>query len=904
MSFMAIKNDALGIKKEKHLSTFLFALLAAAMVFIPFIIYDKGYFLFYGDFNVQQIPFYQQCHAAIRSGNWGWNWNTDLGVNFIGSYSFYTLGSPFFWLTLPFPNAWVPYMMGPLLILKFACSALTAYCFIRRFTRTPEAARLGALIYAFSGFSVYNIFFNHFHEAIVFFPLLLLSVELLITENRRGFFAAMVAITAITNYFFFFGMVVFVVIYWLVRVFSGCYKMRFSRFLWFVFEAVLGLLISAAVILPTCYAVLANSRISEISVGWNAIMYGKEQIYLNIFECFFFPPDIPARPVFFPDADVKWSSLGGWLPLFSMVGVFAFMQQKKRTWQRRLIGISIFMALVPILNSAFYMFNAAYYARWYYMPILIMSLMTVQCTEDTEIHFKSPFKWVTGITLAATLVFALFPREIENGEITKWGLYTNDESFYIYRFIATAAIAIISLVVLGMLLMIIKKQRKQFFKIATAIVLIISVIYSVYFIGTGKSHSYDSNVIINDLIEADITLPDDKDTYRIDVYDGIDNTGMFLDYQTINAFHSVVPTSVTEFWEYVGEDRGVASRPTTESYAARSLLSVKYLLVREGGESFIDDLGEPKMPGFEFFSHEKGYDVYINNNYLPMGFAYDYYMTTEQADEIAETQRSNAMLKAMILNDEQVTKYSGWLTNISKFKIEDQTETDESVLDENAPVGSEDYEVEVEPTTTANFDALDNFYYTADELLADTSALRQNAISSFEKNNQGFSAEITLEKDNLVFFSVPYEDGWSATVNGVPVEVEKVNVGFMAVPAAKGQNEIVFTYTTPGLALGVQITVVAVAVWFIYILVCFILNKKGKMAVTIYPEGEKMLEKFRADVAEELMIEANENRENQDYFDIELTDSDLYGHNEETSFNRGFWIKTEENEISSNDEEE
>ena len=49
--------------------------------------------------------------------------------------------------------------------------------------------------------------------------------------------------------------------------------------------------------------------------------------------------------------------------------------------------------------------------------LVIMALMTVQCTEDTEIHFKSPYKWVTGITVAAILVFAFFPREVENGEI-------------------------------------------------------------------------------------------------------------------------------------------------------------------------------------------------------------------------------------------------------------------------------------------------------------------------------------------------------------------------------------------------------------------------------------------------------------------------------------------------------
>lgn len=869
MTFSAMKKEMLGIKKERHLSTFLIALGVAAAFFIPYIIFDEGYFLFYGDFNVQQIPFYQLCHSAVKSGEIGWNWNTDLGVNFIGSYTFYTIGSPFFWLTLPFPNSWVPYLIGPLLILKFACSALTGYMFIRRFTRTPEAARLGGLLYAFSGFSVYNIFFNHFHEAIVFFPLLLLSVEMLITENRRGAFAAMVAITAISNYFFFFGMVIFTVIYWFVRVFSGCYKLKVSRFLWFVFETVLGLLMAAAFLLPSCYALFGNSRLSEITVGWSAIMYGKEQIYLNILECFFFPPDIPARPVFFPDADVKWSSLGGWLPLFSMVGVFAWLQQKKHTWQRRLIGISIFMALVPILNSAFYMFNSAYYARWYYMPILIMSLVTAQCVEDTEIEWKTPYKWVLGITVATTLVFAFFPREIEDGKITKWGLYTNTDDFYLYRFIATAAIAVVSLIILGLLLKIIKKQRMQFIKTATAMVCIISVIYSAYFIGTGKSHSYDSEVVINDLIEGDVDLPGDSDTFRIDVYDGIDNTGMYLGYSCINAFHSIVPTSVTEFWEYVGEDRGVASRPETDSYAARTLLGVKYLLSREDGDSFTDEMGEPLMPGFEFYSHEDGYDVYINTNYVAMGFAYDYYMTEAQCDQQSEISRSNMMVKALLLTDEQVGKYGGWMTNISQY-----------------PTGD-----------TALFDdALYSFYCDEDELAADAAALKKNAVSSFERNSSGFTSEITLERDNLVFFSVPYDEGWSATVNGKEVEIEKVNVGFMAVPAMSGENEIVFTYKTPGLSAGVMITVVAVIIWLLYGGIYLILKKKGKMAYTEYPEGTALIEKFKRDTAADLMQEAEE-REKEEKFDIEITDDSIfYGYKDSGGFNRGFWINTDEEE--------
>ena len=131
MGFSYSKMTSLRPQKEKKLSTFIIALFCAAALFVPYMILDEGYFIFYGDFNVQQIPFYQTCHEAIKSGNISWSWLTDLGSNFIGSYSFYLLGSPFFWLTIPFPNWFVPYLMGPLLILKFACAALTAYLYIR-----------------------------------------------------------------------------------------------------------------------------------------------------------------------------------------------------------------------------------------------------------------------------------------------------------------------------------------------------------------------------------------------------------------------------------------------------------------------------------------------------------------------------------------------------------------------------------------------------------------------------------------------------------------------------------------------------------------------------------------------------------------------------------------------------
>ena len=56
---------------------------------------------------------------------------------------------------------------------------------------------------------------------------------------------------------------------------------------------------------------------------------------------------------------------------------------------------------------------------------------------------------------------------------------------------------------------------------------------------------------------------------------------------------------------------------------------------------------------------------------------------------------------------------------------------------------------------------------------------RRYTCDTFETSGNGFDATITLKEENLVFFSVPYDKGWTATVNGEPVEIEKVNVGFM-----------------------------------------------------------------------------------------------------------------------------
>lgn len=861
MNFSQLKATTLTPQKEKRLSTFLIALLIGAGIFAPYIILSEGYFTFYGDFNAQQIPFYMHCHEMVKSGNFFWDFGTDLGANFIGSYSFYLLGSPFFWLTVPFPTFIVPYLLAPLLVLKFALSALTAYLYIRRFTRTPRSAQIGALLYAFSGFAVYNIFFNHFHEAFIVFPLLLLSVELFLTENKRFFFALMVCLCAVTNYFFFFGMVVFVIIYFFVRLFSKTISITPARFIAFVFEAVLGLLLSAAILLPSISAIISNSRLSDTLLGWNALMYGKEQIYGNILQCFFFPPDIPARPVFFPGAEVKWSSLGGWLPLFSMTGVFVWFFSKKKNWLKRVIGICIFMALVPILNSAFYAFNASYYARWFYMPILMMTLATAICIEDTKIDWKDGYKWTFGITIAVSLVIGLFPQKNSEDKII-YGLFTDSQTVnYMVRYWTACGIAIISLIILGILLRFIRTKPTAFYRTSVALIAVITIIYGNVYVATGRLHSHNvKEMMIDSLIEGEVTLDGNPDEFRIDVYDGVDNTGMYLGYNSINCFHSVVPSSIMEFYDYIDVERSVGSRPDTTYTALRSLLSVRYLLNPKSQDQFVnEETGETEMFGFDYLKTDGNYYVYENRNYIPYGFSYNYYITPDFLEEYQGNLRVNMLLKAVLLNDEQIEKYGHLMQNIEDI----------------------DYDY-MENMVGTRLDITD------EDLAYDAEQLKQTASESFKTDKNGFTATVNRENESLVFFSIPYDKGWTATVNGKKVDIEKVNVGFMAVVVPEGDSTIRFDYETPGLLTGLGITIGTALIMLIYLVIWLFISRKSAK-IPEYPEGNEMLDSWMQLELEEKIAEATTPKKQSILDDIPGTQMpDL-----EETFHGGFIINTD-----------
>ena len=268
------------LKRKDIVKNLFFVALVASMIFIIQSIMTGAPFVGYGDYYDQQIAFYQHGHEFIKSGNWLWDWNSELGSEFIPAFAFYFVFSPFFWLTIPFPNEWMIYMMPVLLVIKLVTMNATSILFFKDKFKNKSLVFLAAFLYTFCGFTFDSLFFNHFIDVMAIFPLYLWSFDNVVMGKKRGLFAILTTISLLNNYYFWFGQVIFIALYFVTRViFDKGYVVTLKNFINFVIEGLIGLGISCVFLFPIINTVFsnprANAKISEndsISVGQRQLL--------------------------------------------------------------------------------------------------------------------------------------------------------------------------------------------------------------------------------------------------------------------------------------------------------------------------------------------------------------------------------------------------------------------------------------------------------------------------------------------------------------------------------------------------------------------------------------------------------------------------------------------------------
>lgn len=772
-------------EKKYYQKSFFYALIMAAALFLPFVIIDGGYFIFYGDYNAQQIPFFKHCVEAVHNGTLGWDWSTDLGANFFGSYTYYTLGSPFFWFMTLFPASFSPYLMAPLLCVKFALISLFAFTFIRRFVAKPHSALIGGLLFAFSSFNLYNVFFQ-FQDAFMYFPLLLVGLEEFVVNKRRGLFALVVAANCLANYFFFIGECVFLVVYFIIRcAMDKRFRVSLKEFLQLAAESVIGVLIAGILFVPSIYQVLDVPRSTNILKNWNFLFYSNEQRYGLLLESFFFPPEVAARNNMFTEANAKWSSVALYLPLFSMAGVIAFIKGAKKHWARTLLFVCLFMAFIPGLNAAFTLFNDNYYTRWFYMPELFCCLATVYTIEREEFDLRFGNKVCAGAVavMSVLALLAPFTKKVKdvNGKETEVilprFLVSMDLTVYVQIFIAAASIVCLSIIIKTR-----KTSSAQFFtKTVTASVIAGSMILGYYFIGVGRLIGPELGRY-NQMASAEFEI-DDPDFYRIEGVNETNNFNMFTESSSLKSFTSIIPGSTFDLYKALGISRSVNSAPDYSYYAFRALTRVKYLMIPKDMNATKRSDALDDLEIYQYFDTQGEYDLYKTDYALPMGFAYDTYFPLESVK--GANYADKLMVRSVFLTDEQIDKYGDIL---------EKDKTD--------------------------------FVYSKSQFLLDAKNKIKNGVIQFSVTKEGFTAKTRYQSEKLVCFSVPYCEGWSAEINGEPAEVDKINGGLCGIRVPEGLCEITFKYRTPGLTLGIFCTIAGIVFLALYIVIFRVIRRE------------------------------------------------------------------------------
>jgi uncharacterized membrane protein YfhO len=498
----------------------------------------------------------------------------------------------------------------------------------------------------------------------------------------------------------------------------------------------------------------------------------------------------------------NWASLSAWLPVFSTIGVIGYCKNRRRDFHKRMIVLSMIMSLIPVLNSAFLLFNHSYYARWFYMPILMMCVATAAALEDRDSmreELKSAWIWTAGFVAFISIAVGLSPAK-KDGTLT-FGLYNNFIGFALM-----VLVALICLLLSAVLLFYVDSFPSKNFRRKISLALAVVIIpFSIGYIGAGKNSLDYDNWFIDVALNGRISLPNDEFA-RSDLYECSDNLGMFWELPNIQAFHSIVPASVMEFYPTVGVKRDVSSKPPATHWVLRSLLSVRWLFVER-------NTAEVPMPGFELYDTQLGYNIYENQNYLPMGFAFDTTISETVAQKLTGEQRARYMLHAVELDDRAIIR--------------------------NMDILQEEHDID--------FDRLSN-----EMVLQAIEERGKRTVSSFVIDRLGFTATTNLDENAFMFFSVPFDKGWTASVNGNRTVIERANIGFMAVRVPAGDAVIRFYYRTPGLAMGLAGSAVGLAVLLAYLLIFSLVRHfKRQKPLPIKPLPTRPTEKNNGDAKAE-----------------------------------------------------
>ena len=790
-------------------------------------------------------------------------WNIGYGLDMFANLAYYIFGDFLSYLALFTKTEHLDTLYGLIIILRIYLVGISFIIYTSTKKIQPKNILIGALTYTFSGFSLFALARHpYFMNPLIIFPLLMLTTELQIKEDKPIPFIIMVLITFISSFYFGYMMSICIMIYGIIITISH-HKQKepsyiIKKLIKTFFYALIGVLLSSFILIPTGYAFLNSTR-TDSSIYMYTSTY-----YKNLVES-----------LISTNNTGNWSLIGISSIILAILPQFIKNRKKQKDIFTYLI-ILIIPLLIPFIASIFAGFSFPN-NRWTFVINFILSyIISITLEKYKDINIKH------------TLIF-----------IITYSLLI----FLINKQLNQQLIISIICAILFTIIIYYQNKLKNLYPIILTSILTINLGYNIYY-------TYQTNGYINEFVETDaISLYNDanhqipylKDAsiylkeidntyYNTIIYpNNLYNLSMINNYNSISYFYSIVNNNYLSLATDL-ENQELGINKEIKNFNNRTkittLLNTKYIITTNN--NYIP-YGYKLIKNFNNQTY-----IYQNQYYLSFANLYTNYIDESYYNSLSPLDKENILLEANIIDKSTNIKPNfKYQTNIKKIpytikdnniinntiEIQDKTNNKLNINLSNIN-NSEIYlyikNIKFNPTKNKNTaynitatiknitftEGLKNkntnaYYFENNDILINLGYYQQlndileltfSSIGTYtfdsleilsidfnnykesinklnesnfilkEYNNNYISGTINPTNDGIIQFTTNYSKGWKVYVDGKLVPTIKSNKYFLGINITKGYHEIYLEYKTPYKKTGLIISIITSTI-FIYIII-------------------------------------------------------------------------------------
>jgi len=752
--------------------------MAAYIVFKDFISFKKIYL--FRDIGSDSINIYFPALAnmsdLIKNGDGpGWSFSQGMGQNLF----------PFWWGDLftnfltYFDKTKIPYGLALMEVAKLLLIGFVFYRFLKEVKLSNFSALVFSLLFTFSGFIILGGCWAVFSTEALYMTIVLYGFERWLNHRKFFWFVTGLAGISFLQPFYLFPYTFFLAPYIIARYYDVNAGSERKDFIIFLAKTV-GLAVLA--VLLTSYQLFADllQYIESPRVGGESSFFAKlqQQSLFGVAEPWLrFTTTFRA---FSSDMIGTGSQFKGWqnyleAPLF-YCGLFCLLvfpqffsslNKRQKVMYGVITGLFCLPILFPYFRYLFWAFTGDYYRALSLVIVLWMVMFSARAMTYIEQQGKVN-RIVLGVTLLLLLILLYTP-----AAQFKQGIDTGLRGFATFLLLVYAAL----IFVLG--------SNSASKNVAKIFIILLCFVEVAWFSSiTVNKRDVVTGAMLKEKVgyndytveSVDYLKKADNSFYRINkeyssglaIHQSINDAKVFGFYGTPSYFSF----NQKNYIKFLGDLDVINVKDENSTRWARGLVDRPILFSLVAGKYWLTKRTDNSLSGLGFDSIAKFGDVKVLKNRfaMPFGVTYSKVIDAAQFKTLSPSQKDFAIMRACVIDDEIKADF----TTMPSFAMNDT----------------------LVPMT------FDNYGVMGDSLKKESFSM-----TKFSQNN--FAGNITVSRPKVLFFAMPFDEGWSATLNGQPAKLYRLNCGLTGLMTKAGSNTVEMRFTPRHKNTGRMVSIVA-----------------------------------------------------------------------------------------------